>query len=188
MGRRPKLFLPLTVTFFDDDRIIDAGDGPSLLYLAMCLKAKAQGTDGRLRENQIGKLRPRWRAELAKLAALRLVVQDEVTNEWCIAAWFGHNDSLAEIDAQRAADRARKAQKAAAQKREEANSGRNPDGIRAETSRNPLSEGKEGKGREGKEGNPRGLHRFIADEHDRCVDCLLPMNSRFHLRAVEEAS
>jgi hypothetical protein len=176
MGRKPKLYIPLTVTFFDDDRIIDAGDGPSLLYLAMCLKAKAQGSDGRLMESQIGRLnRPRWRAELAKLAALRLVVKDEVTEEWCIAAWFGHNDSLAEVDARRAADRARKS----------ADSRRNPAGNAAES----ALKGREGKGREGKEGNPAGsLHAFEHDGEGNCATCRLPHNHRLHLRLVEDAS
>lgn len=171
MGRRPKLYVPLTVTFFDDDRIIDAGDGPTLLYLAMCLKCKAAGTDGRLRANQIGKLRPRWRAELAKLAALQLVVHDDVTDEWCIAAWFAHNDSLSDIDDRRAADRARKA----------ADSRRNPDGNAPDSA---LKE-TEGKERKGTEGNPRAvLHAFDHDGDGNCVSCRLPADSRFHLRAV----
>lgn len=182
MGRKPKLFLPLTVTFFDDDRIAEAGDGPSLLYLSMCLKCKAMGTDGRLMENQIERLhRKRWRAELATLAALQLVVQDEVTREWCIAAWFGHNDSLAEIDARRAVDRERKAAEASA--RRATDSERNPNGIR----RNPVSEGREGKGMKGKEGNPR-VHRFVDDGVGGCTTCPLPPTSRYHLRAVGDAS
>jgi hypothetical protein len=188
VGRKPKLFLPLTVTFYDDDRIIDAGDGPSHLYLAMCLKSKAQGTDGRLMESQIGRLnRPRWRAELAKLAALRLVVKDEVTDEWCIAAWFAHNDSMDEIDAKRAADRQRKAAKAAEQRQMDADSAgdsdRNPRGKVPDS----ALKGKEGKGKEGKEGNPR-VHRFVVDDSGACGDCHLPAASRFHLRVVEEAS
>lgn len=175
MGRKPKLYIPLTVTFLRDDRIAQAGDGATLLYLAMCLECKASGTDGRLKEVQVGLLnRPRWRRELATLAALRLVVQDEVTGEWCIAAWFAHNDSLGEIDARRAADRDRKA----------AESRRNPGGKVPESA---LKE-REGKGMEGKEGNPRGPHAFRHDGDGNCAECRLPPDSRFHLRLVGEAS
>lgn len=189
MGRKPKLYIPLTVTFFDDDRIIDAGDGGALLYLAMLLACKAQGTDGRLRANQIKRLhRSNWQEELETLAALRLVVHDEVTDEWCIAAWFGHNESLESIDARRAADRDRKAAEAARRKEQETDSAKDSDRNPAGKVRESALKEREGKERKGKEGNPRGLHRFVADEHDRCVDCHLPMNSRFHLRAVEEAS
>lgn len=176
MGRKPKLYIPLTVTFFDDDRIADAGDGPTLLYLSMCLKAKALGTEGRLTETQIGRLhRSKWRVELAKLAALQLVVRDEVTEEWCISAWFAHNESLDEIDARRAADRARKA----------ADSKRNPAGN---TTDSALKE-KEGKGMEGKEREASGaLHAFEHDGAGNCSRCSLPHNSRLHLRVVGEAS
>lgn len=176
MGRKPKLYIPLTVTFFDDDRIADAGDGPTLLYLAMCLKSKAIGTEGRLTETQIGRLhRPRWRTELPKLAALQLVVRDEVTDEWCIAAWFAHNESLDEIDARRAADRARKA----------ADSRRIPAGNVTDS----ALKGREGKEREGKGRNPgAALHAFEHDGDGNCVTCSLPSRHRSHLRIVGEAS
>lgn len=176
MGRRPKLYLPLTVMFYDDDRIIDAGDGPSHLYLAMCLRAKASGSDGRLRETQIARLnRPKWRAELKVLAGLELVIWDEVTEEWAVRAWFAHNDSTAEIDDRRAADRARK----------RADSERIPDGIPADS----APKGKEGKGKEEKEGNPRGaLHAFADDGSGSCSACHLPIGSQYHLSVVEESA
>lgn len=170
MGRKPKLFLPLTVTFFDDDRIIEAGDGPTLLYLAMCLKAKATGTEGRLKEAQIGRLsRPKWKAELRRLAELELVLWDEVSNEWAVAAWLVHNESLALIDARRAADRERKA----------ASSARNPNGK-------PPDSRLRGKEREGKEeeGNPRA-HRFADDGYGACAECPLPFANDIHIRVID---
>lgn len=188
MGRKPKLYIPLTVTFFEDERIIEAGDAATLLYLAMCLRCKAMGTDGRLREAQIQRLnRPRWKPELAKLASLGLVVRDEVTQEWCIAGWFGHNESLAEIDDKRAADRERKA--AEAERRRGLDSGRNPSGIGPDSA---LKE-REGKGMEGKGRNrhdARGTRAVHAFEHDGAGNCAcgLPPDSRFHLRIVGDAS
>jgi hypothetical protein len=171
MGRKPKLYVPLTVTFFDDDRIIEAGDGATLLYLAMCCRCKAMGTDGRLTETQIARLsRPRWKTELRRLAELELVVWDEVYQEWAIAGWLIHNESLASIDERRAKDRDRKR-----------DSSRNPDGMPPDSA---LKERK-GKEREGKEGNPRGTHRFVDDGAGSCETCsLLPAND-IHLRVVD---
>lgn len=170
MGRKPKLFLPLTVTFFDDDRIIEAGDGPTLLYIAICLKAKATGTEGRLKEAQIGRLsRPRWKAELRRLAELDLVVWDEVGNEWAVAAWLVHNESLALIDERRAADRIRKA-----------DSSRNPNGKPPDS----ALRGKEREGK-GKEGNPRAAHRFVDDGSGACADCPLPFANDVHIRVID---
>lgn len=175
MGRRPKLYVPLTVTFFEDDRIIEAGDGPSLLYLAMCLRCKAIGTDGRLRETQMARLnRPRWRAELKVLAALELLIWDEVTDEWCVRAWFGHNDSTVEIDAKRAADRNRK----------RTDSERIPDGFQTDS----APKGKEGNGKEGKGmETPGPLHAYESDGDGSCLTCRLPVGSRYHLSVVEQA-
>lgn len=115
MGRRGRLFLPLDVTFFDDDRIIAVGDGAALLYLAMCLRVKSLGTDGRLSEGQISRLgRARWKTELKRLAAVEAVLWDAETLTWYVAAWFGHNEAVSEIEKRRAADRKRKADEKAA--------------------------------------------------------------------------
>lgn len=109
MGRRGRLYLPLDVTFFDDDRIIAAGDGPCLLYLAMGLRSKSLATDGRLSEGQITRLgRPKWKAELKRLLEVEAVLFDEEMNAYFIAAWFSHNDPISVIEAKRAADRERK--------------------------------------------------------------------------------
>lgn len=114
MGRRGRLFLPVVVTFLDDDRIIAAGDGGALLYLAICLKTKALGTDGRLSEAQIARLgRPKWKAELRRLLEVEAVLFDSELCSYVVAAWFSHNDPISEIEARRAADRERKRKEAA---------------------------------------------------------------------------
>jgi hypothetical protein len=184
MGRKPKLYIPLTVTFFDDDRIIEAGDGPTLLYVAFLLRAKALGSDGRLTEAQISRLhRTRWKAELRRLAELELLIQDENTKEWCVPSWFAHNEAMSEVDARRAADRERKAAEAA--ERKAADSSRIPAGNVPDSA---LKERK-GKEREGKEQEASGrLHAFEHDGDGNCSRCRLPHDSRFHLRVVEEAS
>lgn len=173
MGRKPKLYVPLVVGFFDDDRIIAAGDGPTLLYLAMLLRAKMLGSDGRLSEAQISRLnRPKWRNELRRLAEVEAVIWDEQAEEWFIASWFSHNDAISAIEARRAADRARKQ-----------NSGRIPDGIQSDGGRIPLSRKKE-EGREEEGRDPAEMHAFVDDGQGCCEVCgTLPAN-RSHLRAV----
>lgn len=181
MGRRPKLFLPLVVGFLDDDRIAVAGDGSTLLYLAMCLKAKALGTDGRLSEVQIKRLnRPKWKVELATLVELGLVLFDDEMGNWFIAGWFQHNDAISQIEARRASDRDRKRAEAE-QKR--LDSERNPDGFQPDS--DPKREVKGRKEKE-REGIPRAVHVFL-DDGQGCCDIpgcgTLPTNS-VHLRAV----
>lgn len=113
MGRKARLFLPLDVLFYDDDRVIAMGDGPTHLYLAMCLKTKAIGSDGRLSEAQVSRLgRTRWKAELARLIDVEAVLWDDETKFYVISAWFGHNEPISLIEAKRAADRERKRLKA----------------------------------------------------------------------------
>lgn len=172
MGRKPKLYVPLTVTFLDDDRIIEVGDGPTLLYVAMLLKCKAMGSDGRIHESQVARLhRPRWKTELRRLADVGLVFFDG--DEWFIAGWLKHNESMAAVDARLAADRQRKA----------GISGRNPDGFHSDSALKGREE------RKGKESNPRGnLHRYADTGDGACAECSLPSSNSVHLRSVPEAS
>lgn len=181
MGRRPKLFLPLDVGFMDDERIAVAGDGPTMLYLAMCLKSKATGSDGRLAEVLIKRLnRPKWKVELATLAELGLVLWDDEEGRWFISAWFSHNDAISQIEARRAADRDRKREEA---ERKRLDSARNPNGFQSDSASQREEERRKEKG---KEGNPRAVHVFV-DDGQGCCDVngcgTLPTNS-VHLRAV----
>jgi hypothetical protein len=129
--RRPKLYVPLSVHFFEDDRVLAAGDGPTLLYIAMCLRAKALGTDGRLSEAQVKRLhRRRWRVEISRLTVLELVVLDRSTDQYVIASWHKHNEAIDVRNARLAADRSRKQDKRPAF---QPDSNRNPAGIRPES-------------------------------------------------------
>lgn len=167
MGRRPKLYVPLSVTFFSDERIIAAGDGATLLYLSMCLHAKALGSDGRLSELQIRRLhRPRWQVELHRLAELGLVLFDDESEDWFIASWFSHNESINAIEERRAADRKRKA-----------DSARNPAGIGSDSA---LKKSKE-KRREVTE----SAHRYADDGSGACSVCSLPPANQVHLKLIE---
>jgi hypothetical protein len=113
LARRGRLYLPLDVSFFDDDRIIAAGDGPTLLYLAICLRCKQLAVDGLLSEAQISRLgRPKWKKELARLVELEAVLWDVERSFYVVAAWFSHNEAMSAIEERRAADRKRKAEEA----------------------------------------------------------------------------
>lgn len=130
MARKSRLYLPLDVTFFDDDRIIAAGDGAALLYLAMCLKIKALGSDGKLSGGQISRLgRPKWQSELKRLMAVEAILLDRETDFYIVAAWFSHNEPISEIEARRAADRKRKAAEKDTPK---------ANGFQPDSARNPL--------------------------------------------------
>lgn len=179
MGRRPKLFLPLDVGFMDDERIAVAGDGPAMLYLAMCLKSKATGADGRLGEVLIRRLnRPKWKVELATLAELQLVLWDDEDGRWCIAAWFSHNEAVSQIAARRAADRDRKREEA---ERKRLDSARNPNGFQSDSGSQREEERRKEKE---KERNPRGAHAFTDDGQGCCETCGTPPTNGQHLRAV----
>lgn len=68
-----KIYVPLDVTFFGDDKILDAGEKAAWLYLNMMTQSKASDSDGFLSRAQVAKLGvPGWQARLKAL----LVVED----------------------------------------------------------------------------------------------------------------
>ena len=118
--RKGGLYLPLDVNFFDDPRVVRAGEKAAVLYLAMCLAAKRLGSDGQLEPLQIDRLHvPGWKARLAVLVREELVL-DLGDGAYTIAAWLQHNDPARVVAERRAADAARKR-------------GIHPNGIRTES-------------------------------------------------------
>lgn len=109
MARRPRgIYLPLDIEFFDNDRVITAGEKPAWLYLAMCCRAKRLLSDGVLSEQQIDRLHvPGWRKRLDKLVEVGLVVPTD-DGRYLIIGWLERNLSAARVESMRAADRARK--------------------------------------------------------------------------------
>jgi hypothetical protein len=108
--RKGGLYLPLDVNFWDDPRIVRAGEKPAVLYLAMCLASKRLGSDGRLEPLQIDRLHvPGWKTRLAVLVREQLVL-DLDDGVYTIAAWLQHNDPAHVVAERRAADAARKRQ------------------------------------------------------------------------------
>lgn len=66
-----KIYVPLDVTFFGDDKILDAGEKAAWLYLNMMTQSKASDSDGFLSRAQVAKLGvPGWQARLKALLAV----------------------------------------------------------------------------------------------------------------------
>lgn len=105
-----RFHVPLDVNFFDDDKVVEAGEAPAFLYLAMMAKAKTLDTDGVLTRAQIERLGVKaWPKRLARLIEVGLV--DEAGNCYGLVGWLKWNESVAAREARRAADRKRKAEK-----------------------------------------------------------------------------
>lgn len=121
MSRRPRnIYLPLDVEFFDNDRVITAGEKAGWLYIAMCCRSKRLLSDGVLSVQQIDRLHvPAWKQRLAALLEVGLVVPTD-DGRYLILGWLERNMSAEQVDQARARDRFRK------------DSSRNPTGIRAD--------------------------------------------------------
>ena len=105
-----RLYVPLDVGFFDDARVVDAGEKAAWLYLNMLSKAKGLDSDGVLTRQQIGRLGVSgWQARLRTLVAVGLVV--ERPDGYSIGSWLKWNESAQARADRLADDRRRKAEK-----------------------------------------------------------------------------
>lgn len=81
-----KIYVPLDVAFFDDARIVAAGEKAAWLYLNMLTKAKGLDCDGVLTRQQIARLAVTgWQARLKALEAVGAVTvcgDDVVITGW----------------------------------------------------------------------------------------------------------
>jgi hypothetical protein len=118
MARKPRnVYLPLDIEFFDNERVLTAGEKAGWLYLAMCCRSKRLLSDGLLTPQQIDRLHiPGWRTRLAKLVETGLVVGTD-DGRYLILGWLERNLSAEQVEQHRAKDRVRK------------DSARIPDGI-----------------------------------------------------------
>lgn len=125
-----RLYVPLDVTFFDDDRILAVPDSAKVLYLRMCVRCKLIGTDGMLTMLQMETLNHRaLDRDLIHLVRVDLVHQRAEDGVVFINAWLMHNDPIELVRQRRAADAERK-RKANAQRM-----AFRPTGIRPESDR-----------------------------------------------------
>lgn len=105
--RRGALFLPLDTRFFEDDRIVAAGEAASWLFLAICCKAKQLETDGELTLTQVERLGvTSWRKRLDALVRENAIELKDGRVQ--VLAWLNHNDPSAKIADRRKKDAERK--------------------------------------------------------------------------------
>lgn len=104
-----RIYVPLDVNFFDDDKILAAGEAAGWLYLNMCAKAKQLDNDGTITPAQIERLAVKgWQKRLQTLIDVGLV--DEAPGVYGIVGWLNWNESKAKRAERLQADRDRKAQ------------------------------------------------------------------------------
>lgn len=90
-----KIYVPLDVAFFDDARIVAAGEKAAWLYLNMLTKAKSLDSDGTLTRAQVARLAvPGWQARLKALAEVGAV--SVVGDDVLISGWLKWNESSAD--------------------------------------------------------------------------------------------
>jgi hypothetical protein len=106
-----RLYVPIDVGFFDDEKIVAAGEKAAFLYLAMLAKAKLLDTDGVLSRGQIAKLAlPGWQARLKALLEVEAVVELPMQRDsYAITAWYRWNESKDDRAERHKRDRERKA-------------------------------------------------------------------------------
>lgn len=154
--RKGGLYLPLDVNFWDDPRIVRAGEKPAVLYLAMCLASKRLGSDGRLEPLQIDRLHVSgWKARLDALLREELVL-DLSDGAYTIAAWLQHNDPSHVVAERRAADAARKR-------------GEHPHRIRSESG--PTPDVERSREKKNEVGNPSEDCEHGVDRQASCTRC-----------------
>jgi hypothetical protein len=98
MGRRSRPYVPLEVDFFDNPKIIAAGEPATMLYLRGLALCKRQWqTDGLIYENQLSTFRLRGvHDRAAKLTELGLWVHED--DGYRVAGWLDRNKSAQELD------------------------------------------------------------------------------------------
>ena len=121
-----RVYVPLDAGFFDDNRVIEAGEAAGWLLLSMFCRVKLLDTDGVLSSQQMSRLGvPGWRRRLARLIAVGLVLESPAgSGTYVIRSWTKWNDTQAERAEKQEADRKRKGAAAAAKAAQQAASGR----------------------------------------------------------------
>lgn len=103
-----RIYLPLDVSFMDDEKMIEAGEEGAWLYLAMALKCKALETDGVLSRAQIARLHVAdWETRLDRLVECK-AVKERAGNTYLLPAYLRWNESKKQKNDRLERDRKRK--------------------------------------------------------------------------------
>jgi hypothetical protein len=160
MPRRARnVYLPLDVEFFDNEKVLTAGERAGWLYIAMCCRAKRLLTDGILSEQQIDRLSiPGWRRRLSDLLRVGLVLPTD-DGRYLIVGFLERNLSAEQVEQVREKDRKRKGF--------QTDSERNPDGIPTD----PREEKRSSERREGSSRHPAEVCPHGAEPISHCFTC-----------------
>lgn len=147
--KSPRLYIPLDARFFDDDKILRAGERAAWLFLSILSAIKLDGADGTISQRKIVRLGIQgWQARLQKLEQVGLIMEmssvevDEIT--YLVPSWSRWNLLSYEVEARREAGR----EAAMKRWRNDANGNGSPNGA---PKKHPIQrEGKERK-KEGRE-------------------------------------
>jgi len=104
-----RIYVPLDVNFFDDPKIIAAGEAAGWLYLAMSTKAKQLDSDGVLEAGQIARFGiTNWRKRITRLIEVG-AVEEGPPGIYGITGWLNWNESREARQARLRMERDRKA-------------------------------------------------------------------------------
>lgn len=106
-----RIYVPLDSNFFDDDKVIAAGEQATYLFINMLTKAKQLDVDGVLSRAQIERLAVKgWQRRLTTLVDVGLV-EETVPGAYALCSWLKWNESREQREERLKADRDRKNQK-----------------------------------------------------------------------------
>lgn len=124
MARSRRLYVPLDVGFFDDGRIVRAGEKAAFLYLKILALVKMREADGIVEPEQLARLHIRdWKKRLVSLCDEGLIVEMEDGN-YLVPSWSKWNELSHQRAERLARDRDRKR-------------GTLPNGFQTESTGNP---------------------------------------------------
>jgi hypothetical protein len=104
-----RIYVPLDVNFFDDGKIIAAGEPAGWLYLNMCAKAKQLDSNGVLERGHLERLGVKnWPRRLTRLIEVG-AVEEGPPGIYGITGWLNWNESREARQARLKDERARKA-------------------------------------------------------------------------------
>ena len=108
MARTRRLYVPLDVGFFDDGRIVRAGERAAFMYLKLLALVKMREADGIIEPEQLARLHiADWRKRLVRLLEEGLLVEMEDGN-YLLPSWSKWNELSHERALRLANDRDRK--------------------------------------------------------------------------------
>ncbi len=100
MARAARIFAPIDVNYFDDDRVLEAGDAWQL-HIAAILACKKVLSDGRITRRQLARIAPESVGDIGATIAtlIRVGLFDDLGDSVEVRSWSDWNDSAADVEA-----------------------------------------------------------------------------------------